>query len=53
MCNVMVSYFKRNYKVNRNKRKSISDRADPSRSEQADQSMNGAIRVEYIRYGEI
>ena len=49
----MVSYSKRNYKVQRNKRKIRSERADPSRSEKADQSMIGAIRVDKIRYGEI
>ena len=46
----MVSYFKRNYKVQRNKRQSIYEKSDPSRSEQADQSMSKAIRVEHIRY---
>ena len=45
MCNIMVSYFKINYKVQRNERQSRSERADPSKPEQADQSMSGAIRV--------
>ena len=53
MCNIMMSYFKRNQKVQRNERQSRSERADPSRSEQADQSMIGAIIVEKIRDGEI
>ena len=53
MCDVMLSYSKRNYKVQRNERQSRSERADPSRSEQADHSMSGAIRVDQIRDGEI
>ena len=51
MCNIMVSYFKRNLKIQREKRLSISERADPSRSEQAYQSMSGTISVEHIRDG--
>ena len=51
MFNVMVSYFKRNYKVQRNKRQSRSERADPSRSEQADQIMSKEVIVEHIRDG--
>ena len=51
MCNVMVSYFQGNYKVQRNKTQSRSEQADPSRSQQADHSMIREIRVEHIRYG--
>ena len=51
-CNVMVSYFKINHKVQRNERQSRSERADSSRSEQENQSMSGEIRVEQIRDGE-
>ena len=51
MCNVTVIYFNRNYKVQRNKRQSRSERDDQNRSEQAYQSTSGAIRVEHIRYG--
>ena len=53
MCNIMVSYSKRNQKVQRNERQSRSEQADPSRLEQADQSMSGTIRFEQIRDGEI
>ena len=53
MCNVMVSYLKRNYKVHWNERQIRSDRADPIRLEKAYQIMNGSIIVEQIRYGEI
>ena len=52
MCNVMVRYFKRYYKVQRNEIQSRSERADPSRLEQEDQSMSGTIRFEQIRDGE-
>ena len=45
----MVSYFKINYKVHRNKRQSISERSDSIRSEQTDQKMIKAIIVEQIR----
>ena len=48
-CNAMVNYFKRNLKVQRNERQSRSERADPRISDQGDQSMRGAIRVEQIR----
>ena len=51
MCNVMVSYFKRNQKVQKNERTSRYERSDPSRQDQAYQSMSQAIRVEQIRYG--
>ena len=51
MFNVMVGYFKRNYKVQRNEILSRSERADPSRSEQADQNISGAIIVGHIRDG--
>ena len=51
MCNIMVIYFRINQKVQRNKRHSRSEQADPSRSEQADKSIIGEIRVEQIRYG--
>ena len=51
MCNVTVSYFKKNYKVQRDERQSRSELADQSRSEQADQIMSGSIIVENIRYG--
>ena len=51
MCNVMVSYFKRNQKVQRNERQSIYEQADPSRWEKSDKSINRASRVEQIRYG--
>ena len=51
MCNIMVSFFKINYKVQKNERPSRSKQAYSSRSEQADQSMSGAIRVEHIRDG--
>ena len=53
MCNVMMSYFKRNQKLQRNKRKRRYEQVDPSISEQAYQSMSGAIRVEHIIDGEI
>ena len=53
MCNVMVSYLKRNEKVQRNERQSRSERSDSSRSEQADLITSGAIRVENIRDGAI
>ena len=49
MCNVMVSYFKINQKFQRRERQRKSEQADPSRSEQSDQSMSGAIIVEHIR----
>ena len=49
MCNFMLSYFKRNQEVQRNKRQRRSERDDPSRSEQADQSMSGEIILEHIR----
>ena len=52
MCNTMVSYFKRNQKVQRNKRQNRSEQDDPSRSDQADQSKSVAIRVEPNRDGE-
>ena len=48
MCNVMVSYFRRNYKVQRNERQSRSEISDQSISEQVDKSMRRAIRVEKI-----
>ena len=53
MCNEMVSYFKKDLKVQRNERQRRYERADPSISEQAYQSMIGTIRVEHIRDGEI
>ena len=52
MCNVMVGCFKINQKVQKNERQSRSERADPSRSEQAYQSMRRSIRGEKIRDGE-
>ena len=48
MCDLMVSYLKRNDKVQRNERQSRSERPDKIRSEQADQSMRGEIIVENI-----
>ena len=53
MCNLMVSYFKKNQKVQRKKRQSISDQSDQNKPDQAYQSMSRAIRVEHIRYGSI
>ena len=53
MCNLMVSYFKRNYKFQMNERQIRSERADPSISEQTEQSMSRAIRVKQFRDGEI
>ena len=44
----MVSYFKKDYKVQRNKRQSKYEKSDPIRSEQADKNMRGEIRVEPI-----
>ena len=52
MCNVMVSYFNRNYKVQRNERQSRSERDDTSILEQAYQSISKEIIVKYIRDGE-
>ena len=52
MCNVMVGYFKRNEKVQRNKRQIRFEQSVSSRSEQVDQIMNGEIRVDHIRYVE-
>ena len=51
MCNAIIIYFKGNYKIQSNKRKSISERSDTNRSEQTDQRMSGAIIVDHIRYG--
>ena len=51
MCNLMASYFKRNWKVQRNERQRRYKRADQSRQEQADYRMGGAIRAEHIRHG--
>ena len=48
----MVSYSKINWKAQRNERQSRYERAELIISEQADQIMNGAIRVEQIRDGE-
>ena len=53
MCNVMVSYFKRNQKAQRNERQIRSEEYDLIRSEQADHSMSGEIRVDQIRDGSI
>ena len=49
MCNVMVSDFKRNQKVQRNERQSRYERYDPSRSDEVYQSTGRAIIVEKIR----
>ena len=51
MCNKIVSYFKRNQKVQRNKIQSRSEQDNPIISQQVDKSMSGAIRVEHIRDG--
>ena len=51
MCNEMVSFFKKNQKVQRNERQSRYEQVDPNISEQAYHIMIGAIRVEQIRYG--
>ena len=51
MCNLMVSYFKRNSTVQRNKRQSRYEQVDRSRLEQTDKNIRGAIRVEHIRDG--
>ena len=52
MCNVMVSYFTINQKVQRNERKSISEQADPIQLKLVDQSMSRAIIIEQIIDGE-
>ena len=49
MCNVMVSYSRIHQKVQRNKRQSRHERADPIISQQSDQSTIIAIRVDQIR----
>ena len=51
MCDVMVSCFKKNQKVQRNKIQRIYEKSNPSRSGKSDQSMRVAIIVEHIRYG--
>ena len=48
MCNVTVSYFNINYKFQREKRQSRSERADQSILDYADQIMIRAIIVERI-----
>ena len=50
MCNVMVSYFMRKYKVQRNERQSRYEQSNSSRLEQAYWIMIRAIRVEKSIY---
>ena len=50
MCNVMVRYFKRIYKIQGNEIQSIYEQADPSRSEKSELSRSEMDQEYWIRH---